>query len=178
MVEFQKINFRKLLLSDLDLMLKWLNRDFVKKWYGKQEYSYEEILQKYGSRINGEEPVTPFLISYADTPIGFIQTYRISDYPKYNKYVEADEFTAGVDLFIGENNYLHKSFGTTAISKFVKEIVFSDENIKICIIGPETKNKAAIRSYEKAGFKYFKTIKMPNDPEPEYLMRIYREEIG
>ena len=38
MIEFQKIKFRKLLLSDLDLMLKWLNTDFVQKWYDKKEY--------------------------------------------------------------------------------------------------------------------------------------------
>ena len=177
MIDLQKINFRKLPLSDLDLMLKWLNIDFVQKWYGKKEYSYEEILKKYGSRVEGREPVTPFLIYYADTPIGYIQTYRISDYPKYNKYVEADEFTAGVDLFIGEKDFIHKGFGTAATKKFLKEIVFSDESIKSCVLGPEPKNKAAIRSYEKVGFKYFKTITMPDEPEPEYLMRIHREEI-
>ena len=45
-----------------------------------------------------------------------------------------------------------------------------------CIIGPAQNNHAAIRAYEKAGFKYLKTVSIPGELEPEYLMRIGRED--
>lgn len=49
-------------------------------------------------------------------------------------------------------------------------------DMKACVIGPEPKNTAAIRVYEKAGFRFFKTIQVPTEPEPEYLMKLIPEE--
>ena len=169
---FDNINFRNLQISDLHLMHKWLNTDFVSQWYGPKSYSYEKVFKKYSAKISAENLSNPFLILYARTPIGYIQSYRISDYPDYNKYVQADEKTAGIDLFIGEEDYLHKGFGTAILTKFVAEIISSDNSIVSCIIGPEPKNKAAIICYEKVGFRYFKTIHIAGEKEPEYLMRI------
>ena len=83
---FSNLNFRKLMVSDLHLMHKWLNTDFVSQWYGQKNYSYEEILQKYSAKISTKNPANPFLILYAHTPIDYIQSYRISDYPDYNKF--------------------------------------------------------------------------------------------
>lgn len=40
----------------------------------------------------------------------------------------------------------------------------------------EPKTAAAIKAYEKAGFRYFKKIQVPGEPEPEYLMKLTREE--
>lgn len=177
MIDIRKIKFRKLLVSDLMLMLKWLNTGFVNQWYGKRQYTYSEILDKYGNRINGDDPTNSYLIFYDNTPIGYIQAYQISDYPDYNKYAQVDENTAGVDLFIGEDNYIHKGFGTVILTKFLREVVFSKDSIVSCVVGPEPKNKVAIRCYEKVGFRYFKTIYLPEEKEPEYLMHIKKENL-
>lgn len=174
MVDSRNIHFRKLLISDLVLMHKWLNLNFVNQWYGKGKYSYEEIVHKYGPRITGQVPTTPYLIQYGDNPIGYIQTYHINDHPDYNKYVQADEHAAGLDLLIGERAYLHKGYGSAALIKFLEQVVFSDDRINSCIVGPEPKNKAAIKCYEKAGFRYYKSIHIPEEPEPEYLMQASR----
>ncbi len=171
------INFKNLQISDLRLMHKWLNTDFVSQWYGQKSYSYEEVFKKYSAKISAENLSNPFLILYAQTPIGYIQSYKISDYPDYNKYVQAEEKTVGIDLFIGEDDYIHKGFGTAILTKFLAEIIFSDDSIVNCIIGPEPKNKAAIRCYEKVGFRYFKTIQIIGEAEPEYLMRINKENL-
>ena len=89
--------------------------------------------------------------------------------------MQADERTAGVDLFIGEEGYIHKGLGTVILIKYLAEVVFHDENFERCVIGPEPKNKAAIRCYEKVGFCYFKTIHILGETEPEYLMYINKE---
>jgi RimJ/RimL family protein N-acetyltransferase len=44
------------------------------------------------------------------------------------------------------------------------------------VIGPEPKNAAAIRAYEKSGFRFFKSIQVPGEPEPEYLMKLSQQE--
>lgn len=173
-VELNKIGFRRLLRSDLHLMHEWLNADHVNRWYGKQKPTFETVVRKYGAKIDGQDQSDSFLISYASSPIGYIQTYRIADHREYNRHVQADDQTAGVDLFIGEDAYIHKGFGAAILNKFLANVVYSDDSITSCVIGPEPKNKAAIRCYEKVGFRHFKTVHLPDEPDPEYLMRIGR----
>ena len=51
-------------------------------------------------------PCHPYLMIHAGMPIGYLQAYRMSDHPQYNAHVGVDEDTAGVDLLIGEADYL------------------------------------------------------------------------
>jgi RimJ/RimL family protein N-acetyltransferase len=59
---------------------------------------------------------------------------------------------------------------------FLKDYVFINPQIDKCIIGPEPKNAAAIRMYEKSGFKYYKTIQIPDEDEPEHLMVLMKKD--
>lgn len=175
-VEYNKISFRRLLSSDLHLIHRWLNAEHVSRWYGKQKPTFEKVVQKYCAKIRALDQSDPYLISYAGSPIGYIQTYRIADHPDYNRYVQADDQTAGVDLYIGEVAFVHKGVGTAVLTKFLTEVVFLNEDITSCVIGPEPKNRAAIQCYLKVGFQYFKTVQLPEEPEPEYLMRLSRNQ--
>lgn len=172
-----EINFRKLRLDDLSLIQRWLNSDFVSRWYGSGNYAYADVLEKYGSRITGESPTDPYLICYGQMPIGYIQTYKIIDYPEYNALVQADEHTAGVDLFLGEERYTNQGLGTAALQHFLMEIVFAKAGIDACMLGPAPTNKAAIRVYEKVGFSYVKTVSHPDGSGDEYLMRMERKDL-
>ena len=95
----------------------------------------------------------------------------------YNEHVEAEADAVGVDLFIGDAGHAGQGIGSIALRKFLRMIVFADESIAECIIGPEPQNHRAIRSYEKAGLRYWKTIQGPGERAPEYLMRITRAEL-
>lgn len=172
-----RISFRKLEVKDLRLMYKWLNRDIVIEWYGKGGSTYEEVKKRYLPYINGEKPTFPFVITCDSRDIGYIQTYMIDDYPEYSKYVNTEEHAAGMDLFIGESDFIHRGLGKYILTKFLKEYVFRLNDTSCCIIGPEPKNKVAIRAYEKVGFRYLKTIQVPDEDEPEYLMRLYEKDL-
>lgn len=176
MLDANGIDFRNLQIGDLHLMYKWLNTDFVIQWYEKRPVPLSDIEIKYIPRIRGEKPVRCFLILFEGDPIGYIQTYRISDFPEYAEHVNIDENSTGLDLFIGEADYIHKGLGKYIIIKFLEEMVFGATDSVSCIIGPEPKNIAAIRAYEKAGFIYTKTIQIPDENESEYIMRISKEE--
>jgi aminoglycoside 6'-N-acetyltransferase len=169
-----KIDFKILQQSDLPLLNKWHNEPHVKQWYDKDEdlTSLESVVKKYAPYINAKEPTQGYIIFYENKPIGYVQTYLIKDYPKYANYLGLAEQAAGIDLFIGDSSYLHKGLGPEVIKIFLSKFVFNNPDIESCIVGPEPKNTSAIRAYEKAGFKYLKTIQLPNEPEPEYLMRI------
>ncbi len=172
------IGFRRMVMDDLPLMHRWLQRAHVLEWwYGGVAPPYETIVEKYGPRIRGEEPTDPYFILSGDRPIGYIQTYMIRDYPEYAALVDVDTDAAGVDLFIGEEDSLHKGFGSHILRAFLRAIVFGAGDATSCIIGPSETNRIAIRAYEKAGFRFFKTIPSSNEPTPEYLMRITRADM-
>lgn len=170
------IAFRPLRLGDLPLMHHWLNSPGVMRWYEKRPQSEEEVAAKYGPRIRGEDPTRAFVMLYGGEPIGYIQTYKISDYPDYAVHLGLDDEAAGVDLFIGEDAYRHRGLGGPILRGFLREVVFSTMDVPACVIGPEPANTVAIRAYEKAGFRYWKTVSIPDEGE-EYLMRIAREEV-
>ncbi len=174
-VDPRGISFRRLRSSDLALMHRWLNAPHVQRWWYAEGNSYGEIENHYLPAIDGREATRPFVILHEDKPIGYIQSYLTSDDAEYAGLVDV-EGSAGVDLFIGEPDYLHGGLGSHIIRRFLSEHVFPTPEIEVCVIGPEPKNTAAIRAYEKAGFRYFKTIQVPGEPEPEYLMKLTRRE--
>lgn len=173
------ISFRALRPSDLDLMRRWLNAPHVRRWWYAEGTSYAEIEEHYLPAIEGRDSAKPFVILHESNPIGYVQSYRISpeDDGGYARLVDVND-SAGVDLFIGEAEYLYQGLGHHVIRKFLSEYVFSDPEIETCVIGPEPENAAAIRAYEKAGFRFFKTIHVPGEPEPEYLMKLTREQFS
>lgn len=65
-----------------------------------------------------------------------------------------------------------RGFGNMMLSKFVEEMVFGRDDVTTCVIGPEPDNKRAIRAYEKAGFVYKKTVQIPNEKQPTYIMEL------
>lgn len=171
-----RISFRPLRSSDLPLMHRWLNAPHVARWWYGDDTSWRGVEDEYTLYIEGREPVDPYLILHDDEPIGYIQAYPISHDEVYARLVGVED-SAGVDMFIGEEEYLYRGLGSRILRRFLAEVVFRDEGVRVCVIGPEPRNVAAIRAYEKVGFRYFKTIQVPGEPEPEYLMRIGREEV-
>jgi RimJ/RimL family protein N-acetyltransferase len=171
------LSFRRLRASDLHLMHRWLNAPHVRRWWYAEGTSYAEIEDHYLPSIEERDATKLFLILHEDEPIGFVQSYRISaeDDEAYASLVDVED-SAGVDLFIGEADHLYRGLGQHVIRRFLSEHVFSDPRVEVCVIGPEPENAAAIRAYEKAGFRYFKTIQVPGEPEPEYLIRLSRSE--
>lgn len=173
----KSINFRCLEANDLELLYKWLNKGVVTKWYNKGGSSYEQVESKYLPRVRGDQPTHSYVIVYDNVSIGYIQTYLIDDYPDYSQYVQSSEPAAGLDLFIGESEFIHKGLGSLILREFLTNYVFRVNKVDYCIIGPEPMNKVAIRAYEKIGFKYYKTIQVPGEDEPEYLMKLYKNDI-
>ena len=165
--------------EDLPLMHRWINQDAdVRRWWSKDAGPFQKIVDKYAPRIAGKEPTRGYIIAHADKPIGYIQEYRIGDNPEWARVVQIDEAAAGVDLFIGEADFRDRGLGAALLREFLRQVVFARPGVASCIIGPEHTNVRALRSYEKAGFKYLRTIRDPNTGETDYLMRIRREDLG
>jgi RimJ/RimL family protein N-acetyltransferase len=174
-----KISFKPLQEKDLPLMHRWLNTQHVSEWWsldGNHHPSMEEVVSHFSPRVKGKEPVDVFIIVYDGKPIGMIQSCRLDDYPEEKALFGLDDRCAGIDIFIGEEDYVHKGLGSGIIREFLKQVVFSKYNADSCIIDPQVENKIAIRAYEKVGFKYLRTVWYEKDKMDENIYIIRRDE--
>jgi aminoglycoside 6'-N-acetyltransferase len=170
--------FRPLAEDDLPTMVRWLNTPHVRAWWQNDPRTIEEARAKYMPRIAGTEPTSAYVILADGRPIGYIQAYTIADWPEYAGAINVEDGAAGVDLFIGEEVYVHRGLGAPILRAFLRDVVFGMPGVTCCVIGPSASNASAIRAYEKAGFRHIKTVAVPGEEDPEYLMRITMEELG
>jgi RimJ/RimL family protein N-acetyltransferase len=174
--DYPRFEFRRLTEEDLPLLTRWLNAPHVREWWYDEPLELEGVCAKFLPKIRGEVPTHPYLVLADGRPIGYLQTYRIADWPEYAAAIQVEPGAAGVDLFIGEADCLHRGWGSRLLRQFVQEVVFADPEVMGCVVGPELSNRAAIRAYEKAGFRHLKTVAVPDEREPEYLMHLGRED--
>jgi len=172
------IGFRPLERADFPLMLRWHNTPHVREWWQLDPRTAEEVEAKYGPRVDLPSLTRGYIMLYDGQPAGFIQEYLIRDYPEYASAIQVDDDAAGVDLFIGEEAYWRRGVGPLLLRAFLRDVVFARAEVGSCVIGPAASNHSAIRAYEKAGFRYLKTIQVPGEPEPEALLRLTRADLG
>ena len=60
---------------------------------------------------------------------------------------------AGVDLFLAEEELTGKGLGTEVLRRFVRDVVFARPETSACVAGPDARNAASLRAFEKAGFR-------------------------
>lgn len=173
------VTFRRLEGADMPLLHRWHNQPHVKRWYDSDlDLSAIESVAALYEPAGENGHTQSYIILVGGRPAGYIQTYLIADYSDYSRHVDVAENAAGVDLFIGEEDLVHRGLGPVILRRFLAEVVFTQPGTVSCIVGPEPQNTVAIRAYEKAGFRYLKTVQIPEEPEPEVLLRITAEEFA
>jgi RimJ/RimL family protein N-acetyltransferase len=171
--------FRALGDEDLDLVRAWLLRPHVRRWYDDVagEAYPDDTIAEYRIAMRGDDPTDYFIVELDDRPIGQIQSYLIDDEPEYAAMLDLGRPAFGIDLFIGEPELIGRGHGPALIRAFLRDVGFSRYSVDLCVIGPTTSNVAAIRAYEKAGFRFFKNYLEPETREPpHYLMKLSRVE--
>ncbi len=135
----------------------------IKTWWdSKIPWTSELIHQKYGTYVQGfklednkQKAIHAFIICVDEKPIGYIQIYNAYDFKRDSPLIDLPESLAAFDFFIGEPDYLRQGIGNKALDKFFD---FFDTRKKYDYVfaDPDSKNIAAIKTYEKAGLKKIK----------------------
>jgi RimJ/RimL family protein N-acetyltransferase len=172
-----RITFRRMQSNDMSTMYRWLSNPEVARWYGPAPGSLAEVEAKYEPRISGEVPVDCYIVQFDGRDVAYLQTYLISSEPEYARALDVDRGAAGVDVFIGEDDFRHRGFGPVLLQEFVRREVFTRSEVTCCVIAPTVSNSPAIRAYSKAGFTHARTVPVPDEPEPEYVMMLRPEEL-
>jgi RimJ/RimL family protein N-acetyltransferase len=165
------VSFRALERSDFPLLQRWLSEPHVDAWW-HEPLDLAGLEQKYGPRIDRIEPTHVFIIGHETLPIGWIQWYRWSDYPKHAAQLEAEPSAAGIDLSIGEASLVGKGIGSSAIRQFVLNVVSAVPGITAIVADPEGRNGRSCRAFEKAGFLSVKTVELEGENVRRRVMRL------
>jgi aminoglycoside 6'-N-acetyltransferase len=176
-ISIRKMNYCK---DDFSLLFKWLNDKKVLNYIEgpSTSYTYKEIIKKYGPRAKGEHYVTPCIVNFNNSPIGYLQFYQLQEEEIQEYGAKHGQPQYGLDIFIGETDYWNIGIGTSAL-KLIIQYLFN-QGVKDIFIDPQTWNERAIRSYEKTGFKKIKVLNNRELFDGEYkdnqLMKLTHDE--
>lgn len=130
--------------DDMELLCEWCQKEHVYQWFEQRKLSKEELYMKYQKKMeDGGQHL--YIILYRHQKIGFMQ-YYLSDYK-----TDSSKKLIEYDLFIGEEDYLHKGYGVSIIS-FINQFIFQKEKVDCILLRVFLRNTIAIHCYEKSGF--------------------------
>jgi aminoglycoside 6'-N-acetyltransferase Ib len=163
------MQFRPLEAADLRLLHEWLQRPHVKRWWSDHE-AYAEMVEYYLPSIDGRDPTDLYFAVRDQRPVGFIQTYLVSDYADYATCIGEGDGVAGVDLFVADEAMTGRGLGTEMLRRFVGEVVFARPDVVRCVADPDVRNVASLRAFEKAGFRRAREFVDPEDGQLHALV--------
>src|SRR4051812_39775272 len=107
-----EINFIKFTKEHLPLYFKWCEKEPVKeKWfregYAKPDKIYDKLEENGG--------VYPYIIKIDGKEVGYIQSYDVVAGNVWKEFENEPEDVVGFDLFIGEEDYVGKGYGTEMV---------------------------------------------------------------
>lgn len=156
-----KITFVPLAESHFPLLLKWLEASYVKKWWDQDvTYTLELVKEKFGKHIHGlaisknsNHKIYAYIICANKEMMGYIQAYNAHDFAQENglNLSAISGSVCGVDLFIGEQPFLHKGWGVRILNEFEEQIL--TPHFDWCLIDPAKDNLTAVKAFTNAGFK-------------------------
>ena len=167
------IEFRPFTRADFPLLLDWLGREHVRRWWYDEPETLEAMEEHYGPRLDGREQVDSHLILLDGRPIGFLQSYRAVDFAD-EWPVGAPPGAVGVDLLIGEEELTGRGLGPEILRAYTEQL-FRDPAVSQVIAGVELENHASLRAFEKAGFVRGRVVHVPGERAPEQLMVLERK---
>ncbi len=146
-----KLRLRPLRDADIELMTRWLNKDYIKKWYNDPQDWLTEIKGRHGEY----SWLKHFIVIDDEMPIGFCQYYDCFDAGSMEDWYDVDEpgHTFSIDYLIGNEAYLGKSWGK-AIVRLLTETVGESEAAKRIIVQPDTENHASNHVLMANGYLY------------------------
>lgn len=161
--------FAPLVEADLPLLHGWLNAPHVIAGYSRVHTTPEDVAAKYGPRIAGTVPVRGYIASAAGRPLGYVQTYRVLDFPDYAALLGEFADAVAIDALIGEIEYTGRGLGPRVIAAAVAKLVFPPYGGERCVATPRADNTASLRAFAKAGFALVRGIRTA-EGDAEMLM--------
>jgi RimJ/RimL family protein N-acetyltransferase len=142
----EMIDFRPLAQADLPMLLEWLRRPHVARWW-QPEPTLSELEADY---LSGGS-TRACIATLQGEPLGFIQSYVAMDSGEGWWEDVKDPGRRGIDQFLADGSRLGQGLGSRMVVAFVDRL-FQDPAVSSVQTDPSPDNERAIRCYRRAGF--------------------------
>ncbi|NNM59972.1 MAG: GNAT family N-acetyltransferase [Legionellales bacterium] len=152
------IHFSPLCETDFPTLHRWFNEPHVQTLYSLRNWTLTEVEKKLSPYVMQTVSVRGFVVFSESTPIAYCQYCPIIDYPWPNQDFpdEIIERAAGLDLLMGEVDYIGKGFGQQIVETFLQQIIWPSYDY--CLVDPDSRNTRSLRLFRKCGFTLHKVI--------------------
>jgi len=149
-MEFDGFTLTPITEDDLPMIVEWRRRPEVHEWYAGRPVTADEIRRRH---LEADEPVTRCIVRLHGEPVGHIQFYEYTEEWKPAVGLgPGDEGVWGIDVYLGEPALHGRGIGSRLV-RGVAERLVSEHGASRVLIDPHVENLAAVRAYEKAGFR-------------------------
>lgn len=137
--------------EDISRLEKWLNQDYVIKWFEDPE----DWLIEIKGRNDEFYWIKHFIIELDDRPIGFCQYYDCSKTEKGQLWDNEPEGTFGIDYMIGDPKLLGQGIGKQIVGLISQKTIRDKQPVQL-IADPNLEddklNIPSIRALESNGY--------------------------
>jgi 8-oxo-dGTP pyrophosphatase MutT (NUDIX family) len=163
-----ELSFRPLATADLPALIGWQHAPHAARWL-PERLDLAAARRKYAPRIAGESPVRVHVAVVAGEDVGFLQHYRVGDYPDYAAATGLPA-AVGIDYVIGDPELTGRGLGPQLIWSYLRDVALpAHPAARQALASPDVANSRSIRALEKAGFVQADQIAVPGEPGPERL---------
>jgi aminoglycoside 6'-N-acetyltransferase len=149
-----RVTLRAMTRGDLDDVVGWRRSEAVERWWSQGELADETdaaIAEKYAERIDGHSPTRMWVVEVNGRSVGFVQDYRIGDYPEY-AVLGPDPDAIGVDYAIGADQWRGRGLGARVLWAWMQRARSRFPEATAYFAAPDHRNAASLRILAKAGF--------------------------
>jgi len=172
--------FRPLAHNDLPLLSTWLAAPHVLRWW-HQDADLAAVEKEYGPALKGEEPTELFVVELAGEAIGFVQRYRIADYPHWVDALSVagtPSDAAGIDYLLGREELTGRGVGAEMIVQFSDDTLRRYPDVSAIVVDVDQENRWSWRALEKAGYRRVWSGRLdsddPSDDGPAHVYVLVR----
>jgi aminoglycoside 6'-N-acetyltransferase len=146
------VALRAMTRGDLGDVTRWHQSEHVNRWWtGVGKPTAEQVEARYGPRIDGLSPTRMWVVEANGRSVGFIQDYRIGDYPEY-ALLGPDPEAIGIDYAIGDPAWVGRGLGVRLVWAWLLLARDRFPGVTTYFAAPDHRNLASRRILAKAGF--------------------------
>jgi RimJ/RimL family protein N-acetyltransferase len=154
-IKEDEIVIKSLTNEDVNLLIKWLEKDYIYKWFCPEGEEEKEAWLDEVINLNGKyNHMKHFIVNYNDKKIGFclyIDCHFEQEYSQeiYGKTFE-ENYAYEIGYCIGEEEFLNKGIGKIIVRKLEEKII--ETGGKEILADPDEKNVKSIKVLLNNGF--------------------------
>ncbi len=146
-----RVAVRAMTRGDLPDITRWRQSEHLHRWWASDgEPTAERVSEQYGPSIDGMTPTRMWIAEVNGRSVGFVQDYRIGDYPEY-AVLGPDPAAIGLDYALAEE-WSGRGLGVRVLWAWMLRARHRFPEATTYFAAPDHRNAASLRMLAKVGF--------------------------